>query len=87
MSEEKEKKVISDSQRLEQVELLVAENSELLKELKKEAVFIRRYVKTRTIIAFFWLILIILPAIFAFIYLPSYLKNYLDPILEFYNKI
>jgi hypothetical protein len=87
MAEEKEKKVISDPQRLEQLERLVTENSELLKELKKEAIFIRRYIKTRTIIAFFWLILIILPTILAFLYLPSYLKNYLDPILDFYKKI
>lgn len=86
MSEEKEEKIISDSQRLEEVEFLVAENSELLKELRKEISSIKRYMKIRTIIALVWLALIILPAIIAFFYLPSYIKNYLEPILDFYSK-
>lgn len=83
---EKNEKIISDSQRLEKIEFLVAENSELSKELRKEISSIKRYMKIRTIIALIWLALIILPAIVAFLYLPSYIKNYLDPILEFYSK-
>lgn len=66
----------------EQIRQLLEENQQLLKEIYQQTEKTRKYIMAGRVISFIYLILIVAPLIFAAIYLPSLLKNYLGPYQE-----
>lgn len=56
---------------------LMEENIRLSKEILENNIRIRKYMKVRTLISIIWLIIIVAPIIFAILWLPPFLKDFM----------
>ena len=66
----------------EEIKQLLTENQELLKAIYEQNQKTRKYIMAGRVISFIYLILISAPLIFAAVYLPPLMKNYLAPYQE-----
>lgn len=65
-----------------EIKNLLIENQKILAEIQTQVDKTRKYILTGRIISFIYLILIIAPLIFAAVYLPPLVKNYMAPYQE-----
>jgi len=60
---------------LEQLKELLEYNLQETKEIKKQLAEIKRYFKWRLILNIIWIIIVVAPLVFAFLYIPSLIKD------------
>ncbi|OIO16398.1 hypothetical protein COV56_00020 [Candidatus Kuenenbacteria bacterium CG11_big_fil_rev_8_21_14_0_20_37_9] len=68
------------------IQAMLEEQKEILDEIYKETRKTRHYIMVGKIISFIYLLLIIVPIIFAIIYLPSLIKNAIAPYQDLLNN-
>jgi len=66
----------------EEVKKLLEENIALMKEIKEDTLYVKKYVVMSQILGFVKVIIVVLPIIWAAFYLPKMLSNVLAPYQE-----
>ncbi len=77
---------VGENNNSEDFKKILQENSELIKELAEDVKYIKKYIFWQKIRAFIYLIIIIAPIIFGFIFLQPYLQG-LDKTLSTYTDL
>jgi hypothetical protein len=76
-----------ENNQLEEIKKLTKENSGAIHLLAEDMAKIKRYMRIRMIINIVWIIIVVLPAVVALIYLPSFISNYIGNVSDWMETV